>query len=184
MAISEPQAAVKPLLAVRQIREFTPEPPTDDQLEAITDAGRWSGSSTNSQPWRFVVIRNREVLQKLHDVGLPMTRSLETAPAAIAIVLPDDDRALTHAFDEGRAAERMLIAAQAVGLRAGIAWIKGAARPVIAELLGLPEGRFVRTLVVVGHPTEAGLAPKAAPGEGRLPRHETVFEERWPAAAD
>lgn len=181
MAISEPQAAVKPLLAVRQIREFTPEPPTDAELEAVTDAGRWSGSSTNSQPWRFIVIRNREVLQKLHDVGLPMTRSLKTAPAAIAIALPDDQYALTHAFDEGRAAERMLIAAQAVGLRAGIAWLKSAIRPVVAELLGIPEDRLVRTLVVLGHPTEAALAPKAAPGEGRLPREQTVFQERWPA---
>ena len=78
--------AVRPLLRVRQIREFTPEPPTEDELRAITDAARWTGSSTNSQPWRFVTIRDRGVLDQLHDAGLPQTRSLRTAPAAIAIV--------------------------------------------------------------------------------------------------
>ena len=173
--------AVRPLLRVRQIREFTPDAPTDAELEAITDAARWSGSSTNSQPWRFITIRDRAVLDRLHDAGLPQTRSLKTAPAAVAIVLPDDQYAISHAYDEGRASERMLIAAQAVGLRAGIAWIRSDVRPLVAELLALPEGRFVRTLVVVGHPTDAALAPK---GQGRLPREQAVFAERWPAGTE
>ena len=53
---------------------------------------------------------------------------------------------------------------------------------VIAALIviGLPEGRFVRTVVAIGHPTEASRRPKTAPGEARLPRPATVFEERWP----
>ena len=173
--------AVRPLLRVRQVREFTDEPPSEAQLQAITDAARWSGSSTNSQPWRFITIRSRDVLARLHDAGLPQTRSLKTAPAAVAIVLPDDEHAISHAFDEGRVAERMLIAAQAVGLRAGIAWIRSDVRSLIAELIGLPAGRFVRTLVVIGHPTEAALAPKNPPGKARLPRDEVVFADRWPA---
>ena len=178
MSPSDPQAAIAPLLRVRQIREFTAEPPTAAELDAVADAARWSGSSTNSQPWRFITIRDRSALDRLHDAGLPQTRSLRTAPAAIAIALPDDQYTISHAYDEGRAAERMLIAAQALGLRAGIAWITTKVRPVAAEVLGLPDGWFIRTIVVVGHPTEAALAPK---GQGRLPRAETVFAERWPA---
>jgi nitroreductase len=177
----DPGAAVRPLVRVRQIREFTDVPPTDAQLDAILDAARWTGSGTNSQPWRFIVIRNREALQRIHDEGLPQTRGLKTAPAAIAIALPDDEYAISRAFDEGRAAERILIAAQAVGLRAGVAWIRTPVRPLITELFGLPDGWFVRTIVVVGNPTEAALAPKAKPGEGRRPRDEIVFQERWPA---
>lgn len=174
----DPHDAVRPLLRVRQIREFTAEAPTDAELDAIVDAARWSGSSSNSQPWRFITIRERSTLDRLHDAGLPQTRSLQTAPAAIAIVLPDDEYAVAHAYDDGRAAERILIAAQAVGLRAGIAWITSKVRPVASEILGLPADRYVRTLVAIGHPTEAALAPK---GAGRLPREETVFSERWPA---
>jgi nitroreductase len=176
----DPRDAVRPLLRVRQIREFTSEPPTDPELDAIVDAARWSGSSTNSQPWRFITIRDRQVLEQLHDAGLPQTRSLKTARAAVAIALPDDEYAVSHAYDEGRAAERMLIAATFLELAAGIAWITTKVRPVVAQLLDIPEGWFVRTIVVVGHPTEAALAPK---GQGRLPREETVFAERWPSGA-
>jgi len=50
-----PRAAVRPLLRTRQVREFTPEPPSDEQLDAILEVARWTGSSQNSQPWRFVV---------------------------------------------------------------------------------------------------------------------------------
>src|SRR5256885_3529413 len=111
-----PAQAVRPLIRVRQIREFTDEPPTDEQLDAIVDAARWSGSSTNTQPWRFILVRDRRPLLRIHEAGLPQTRSLKTAPAAIAIVLPDDDHAISRAYDEGRAAERVLIAANLVGL--------------------------------------------------------------------
>ncbi len=176
-----PRDAVRPLARVRQIREFSHEPPTDAQLAAIADAARWSGSSTNQQPWRFIVIRSADVLRQVHDAGLPQTRGLRTAPAGIAIVLPDDDRAISHAYDEGRAAERILIAAELVGLRAGISWIRKEIRPLVSELLALPADRYVRTIVAVGHPTEAALAPKNPPGKARLPRVETVFAERWPA---
>ena len=180
MNMSDPAERVRPLLRTRQVREFTPEPPTDAELAALTDVARWSGSSKNSQPWRFIVVRDRAVLQRLHEAGLPQTRSLKTAPAAIAIVLGGDPADPDHAFDEGRAAERMLVAAGLLGIGAGIAWIFPQVRPLVAELLGLPPDRFVRTFVVVGHPSEDAMRPKSAPGMARLPRSETVMHERWP----
>ena len=175
-----PLERVRPLLRTRQVREFTPEPPSDAELEALTEVARWSGSSRNSQPWRFIVIRDPETIRSIHDVGVPQTRSLLTAPAAIAIVLGGEDGDLEHAFDEGRAAERLLIAAGLLGLAAGVAWIFPRVRGDVGHLLGLPADRFVRTIVAVGHPTEAAERPKSAPGAARLPRSETVFSERWP----
>jgi len=174
-----PAVVIRPLRQVRQIRQFTDEPPSDDQIAAIADVARWSGSSRNSQPWRFVVVRDRETLLKIHAAGMPQTRSLETARVAIAVVVPDDDDPISHAYDEGRAAERMLIAASFLGLGAGIAWITPQVRALVSELLGVPGGRLVRTLVVLGHPTEEAQAPKAPPGKARLPRDEVVFEGRW-----
>lgn len=175
-----PLETVHPLLRVRQIRQFTDELPTDDELAALADVARWSGSSRNTQPWRFIVVRDRDVLLRIHEAGLPQTRSLATAQAAIAIVLPDDDDAISHAFDEGRAAERMLIGASNLGLGAGVAWVMPGIRRLVGDLLALPAGWFVRTLVVVGHPTEEGRAPKAAPGTARFPREQVVFDARWP----
>jgi len=178
----KPADVVRPLLRVHQVREFTDAPVDAEALEAIADAARWSGSSANIQPWRFVVIRDPGVLRQLADSGPPHTRSLTTAAAAVAIVLPQvKGAAVSNAFDEGRAAERMLIAASLLGLGAGIAWLPADARPAVGELLGLPDGQFVRTVVAIGHSTARAGRPKSAKGEARLPRTETVFSERWGA---
>ena len=177
---STPQERARPLLRVRQTREFEPEPPTDDELAAIVDAARWTGSAANEQPWRFIVLRDRATLRALHVAGMPQTRGLATAPAAIAIVLPGDERTISRAYDEGRAAERILIAAHLLGLAAGISWIRSSVGPAAATLLGLPADRFVRTIVAIGHPTEAARRPKSPPGQARLPRDQVVFDERWP----
>ena len=179
MTTSE-QARVQTLLRARQVREFTDEPLTGAELQALTDVARWSGSSRNNQPWRFIVVSDRAVIERIHDAGAPQTRSLRTAQQAIAIVLGRDPDDLEDAFDEGRAAERVLIAAGLLGLAAGISWVQPSARPVVGELLGLPPDRFVRTMIAVGHPSEAARRPKSAPGDARLPAAETVFEERWP----
>jgi nitroreductase len=168
------------LLRTRQVREFTSEPVTDAELEALTDVARWSGSSRNSQPWRFIVIRDPQTIMSIHDAGVPQTRSLLTARAAIAIVLGGDEGDIDHAYDEGRAAERLLVAAGMLGLAAGVAWIFPTVRAEVGRILGLPDDHFVRTIVAVGHATEAAQRPKSAPGAARLPRTETVFSERWP----
>jgi nitroreductase len=172
---------VRPLLRTRQVREFTDVPPTDAELHALTEVARWSGSSKNTQPWRFIVIRERATIARLHAAGLPQTRSLLTARAAIAIVLPvEAGAAVSHAYDEGRVAERILIAAGMLGLAAGVGWILTDVRPIAADILGLPADRFVRTIVAVGHASEEAKRPKSAPGMARLTADEVVFEERWP----
>ena len=180
MSAPAPLERLRPFIRTRQIREFTEVPPTEAELEALSEVARWSGSSRNSQPWRFIVIHDREVLGRIHAAGLPQTRSLRTAPAAIAIVLSGEADDIEHAYDEGRVAERLLVAATSLGLGAGIAWIFPPVRPVVADALGLPADHFVRTIVVIGHPSEAAQRPKSAPGSARLPASETVFQERWP----
>ena len=102
------------------MREFTAEPPSDAALDAIADVGRWTGSAGNAQPWRFIVIRDEAVLRRLSEAGPPQTRALRTATAAIAIVLPvRDDHVTGDVYDDGRAAERLLIAASMLGPRRG-----------------------------------------------------------------
>jgi nitroreductase len=178
-----PLARVRPLLRVRQFREFTDEPVRSDELEAITEAARWSGSSRNSQPWRFIVITDPQTIGRIASAGLPQTRALPTAQAAVAIVLPDEGgAAISYAYDDGRAAERMLIAASFLGLGAGITWIRSDVRDAVREILHLPAERLVRTVMAIGHPTDAARRPKSPPGQARLPRQELIFSERWPAS--
>ncbi len=176
-----PSEIVRPLVRTRQFRAFTDEAPTDAELDAIVDAARWTGSAGNEQPWRFIVIRDVATIRRLGEAGMPQTRGLLTAPVAIAIVLPEDDMTVARSYDDGRAAERILIAASMLGLGSGISWVRKANSPAFSELLGLPAGRFVRTIMTVGHPTDGAMALKSKPGEARLPRDRVVFEERWPA---
>lgn len=177
---SSPANRLQPLRRTRQIREFTPEPIDRAALDAIADVARWSGSSRNTQPWRFIVVIDEAALRRLATIGMPQTRSLETATAAIAIILPMPSDNLSHGYDEGRAAERILIAAGMLDLGAGIAWIRSDVRNAVGEVLDLPADRFIRTIVALGHPTGAARRPKTAAGSARLPRDETVFDERWP----
>jgi nitroreductase len=173
--------AVLAPLRTRQYRAFPAEPPSAEQLDALVEVARWSGSSRNSQPWRFIVIRAEATIRRIAEAGQPQTRALASASAAIAIAMPaEEGRQVGHAFDEGRVAERLLIGASMLGIGAGISWVRTEVRPLVGELLGLPEDRFVRTLVALGRPSEAARAPKSAPGEARRARSETVFFDRWP----
>ncbi|HEY7738469.1 MAG TPA: nitroreductase family protein [Candidatus Limnocylindria bacterium] len=178
---TSPRDVLRPLRRTRQVREFTDEPLTDAELDAITDVARWTGSSRNNQPWRFLTIRDPATIRRLEAAGLPQTRSLKTATAAIAVVLRvDPERLAADTYDDGRAAERMLIAAGMLDLAAAITWIRADVMPAVREILELPEDRWVRTVLSLGHPTDAARAPKSAPGEARIPRSESVFAERLP----
>jgi nitroreductase len=174
---------LRALRRTRQFRDFDMRPVTPEDLDALVDVARWSGSGSNTQPWRFIVIRDPATIRTIHELGVPQTRGLATAPAAIAIVMPSDTkRAVQEAYDEGRVAERILIAAGMLDLGAGVSWILSKIRDEVGALLGLPPDRMVRTIVQVGHPTAAALQPKSEPGKARLPREEVVFQERWPGA--
>lgn len=51
--------------ARRSTRVFTADPVSDDQVEQIIEVARWAPSGTNSQPWEFVVVRDKEAREKI-----------------------------------------------------------------------------------------------------------------------
>lgn len=176
-----PLETVRPLIRVRQMRDFTNKRVTKAELDAITEVARWSGSTRNEQPCRFIALRDAETIAQIGELGLPQTRGLRSATAAVAIVVPDEpEREVSRSFDEGRGAERMLIAANLLGLGGGISRLRPDVREPIGQLLKLPAKRSVRSIVAFGHPTADALQPKSKPGTARLPREELIFEERWP----
>ena len=180
--MSEPklsdQASADSVLAAlrrtRQVRQFTDEPVSDVDLRAILDVARWTGSSMNRQPWTFIVVRSREDLTRLAGLA-PNARQVGGAAVAIAIAMGGEN-AEWDAYDEGRAAERILVAADALGLGAAIGWAIEPYRTGVGELLGLTSPAFVRTIVSLGHPTEAARQSKSAPGTARRPLEELVRE--------
>lgn len=164
---------------VRQVRRFRPDPVPKDALRELLEIARWTGSARNSQPWRFVVVADKERLRQLSQVRPPIAWIAE-APLAIAIVLNGANET-TEAYDEGRVAERLLVGAQLLGLGGAVAWFGDAAQRAAArQILGVPAGRTVRSVVVLGCPDAAGEPTESngVPG-GRRPLTELVSYERF-----
>jgi nitroreductase len=162
---------------VRAVREFTDADVADEVLDEILSVARWTGSAENRQPWRFVVVRSRETRQALAELA-PNASHVGRAPVVIAVVMPGE-KAVLDAFDEGRVTERILIAATALGLASGMGWIPQEARDEACRLLGVPAGRLVRTVVAIGHATDAVVRQRSRPGTARRPLDELVHRERW-----
>ena len=124
--------SVRPLLRTRQIREFTDEPVSDEMLAALADVGRWSGSSSNNQPWRFVVIRDEQVLRRLAEIGVPQTWPFQSASAGIAIVLTDEAKRESGGWPRsGRSFHAVSLAAAIVPARAEGMLRVGGSRPCV-----------------------------------------------------
>ena len=162
------------LRRTRQVRRFTAEPVAEADLHAILEAARWTGSSENRQTWLFVVIRDAAARQRIGELSR-YARHVGRAPIAIAIAMPGED-VETDAYDEGRAAERILIAAGALDLGAGIGWTEPSERDEVGALLGISPPAFVRTIIAVGHPTADARRPRSGPGTGRKALAEVVRE--------
>lgn len=162
------------LRRVRQTRDFRSDAVPDGALRDILDVARWSGSGMNRQPWQFHVVHDRALLEQIAQAA-PNAGHVAGAAAAIAISMPGKSPEM-DAYDEGRVAERILAAATALGLAAGIGWVAAEGRAEVRRLLGITERRLVRTVVSLGYPSEDALKPKSAPGEARKPLDELVHE--------
>lgn len=176
--INSTNDALETVRKVRQVRQYVPGEVTDEQLNELLEIARWTGSSRNSQPWRFVVIRDREMLKQLADLRENITW---VADAALAIGLVSPGQNPPHeAYDEGRVTERLMIAASMLGLGAGTAWFGEPEREAKAKaLLNVPEGKTLRSVVAIG-PFVSSKDPRpTGPKPGRLPLEELVRYETY-----
>ncbi len=163
---------------VRQIRQYRPDPVPAEALARILEIARWTGSSRNTQPWHLIVVDDRALLHQLSQLRPPIAW-LADAPLGIAIVL-DGQSEIAEAYDEGRLIERILIAANLLGLAGGVAWYGDAAQQAEAKrLLGIPEERTARSIVALGYPRSA-RDPRPSPVRGgRKPLAEIVSVNRY-----
>jgi len=133
----------------RSVRKYTGEPILREHLEQIVDAGRLAATGNNRQPWDFIVVTRREMIDELKVAS----RWMEQAGAIIAVVM---DPASRWWVEDGAAAvENMLIAATALGY--GSCWLEGYTLPREEEfkkLLGIPDNLRLLTLVPFGVPAE------------------------------
>ncbi len=187
--MSDTRGLLDTLRRVRNTREFTAEPVSDEALGAILEIARRTGSAMNAQPWEFVVVRDPETLRAISQTG-PNLPWMAGAPLAIVLVMAGR-RPELEGFDEGRLAERIMEAAYAQGLAAGLGWfLAGEPRRAAYGLLGVPEAKAMRTAIAIGHPApdRSPAAPPAAaadyhegqrPPTARKPLAELVHRDRY-----
>ena len=165
-------STLRTLRNLRQSRRFDGQPIDDATMQQILEIARWSGSSKNTQPWQLVVVDDRELLKKLALVR-ELNGWMEHAAVAIAIVLPGEAN-VSHSYDEGRLSERVMLAADVLGLGSGTAWFTTDEQKTAAkDLLQVPADTTLRSMVVIGHvsddPSERGKG-----SGGRKPLEEIV----------
>lgn len=159
--------AIRTVLAVRRFKD-TPIP--ESIVQQIVEAGRLTASGGNSQPWHFIVIRNKETLRQLGQLARTGPY-IAQAPLAIVVVL---DRSSHLADSDGsRAIQDMILAAWSQGI--GSNWVGYNNFPEINSLLGIPQGVSVFAILPFGYPAEeVGKGQKK-----RKPLGEVAFNERW-----
>jgi len=175
------QDASSPLAPIRrvpQIRQYSSGPVPDQVIDELLELARWTGSSKNTQPWHFIVVRDRETLRKIAALR-PNINWAAGAPLGIALVFPAGS-SLGEAYDEGRVTERLLTGATLLGYGAGVAWFGDPPLQAAAKrILGIPEDRHARQIVVIGRATSARDPRPTGPPRGRKPLSELVSYERW-----
>ena len=153
------------IVSRREVRSYADRPIPDHVLQRILEAGRLSGSSKNTQPWRFVSITNRELLDSLAET-VYAPGNLRGAAAAIAIAISGGGRA---EFDAGRAAQNMLLAAWNEGVGSCPNGMPDPERT--ANLIGLDGEQRLVLVISLGYPA------RPVDPESRSP-------DQWIARAD
>ncbi len=169
------------LVGKREARRYEDRPIPDEALTKILEAGRATGSSRNRQPWRFIVVADRA---RLREVGGLVARPANVAECSVAVAVAMlNPRA---AFDAGRAAQNLMLAAWALGI--GTCPNTPTDERALARLLRLPDDAIIPTVLSLGYPApgEHRPRPKADPARvlariNRLPLAEVVHRESYRA---
>ncbi len=152
-------------------RSFVDRPVEPDKLRAIVDAGRHAMSARNLQPWQFIVIAKRDTLKAIGAL-CSTGKFIADAPAAIA-VLKDLGNTRWADVDCAQAVQNMANAAWALGL--GTCWVGNFDAAKLAELLGIPQGWAIFTILPFGY-ADAKSPPQPRPLK---PRRDMVHYERF-----
>jgi len=137
----------------RSVREYSDKEISKDILDRIVDAGRFSATARNVQPWEFIVITQGATLSKLGELA-ENGRFLAQAKACIAVFCADTK----YYLEDGCSATcNILLAATALGV--GSCWVAGDKKPycaLVAELLSVPDKYKLVSLVALGYPVSDG----------------------------
>lgn len=169
------------IIARKSVRAYTHEGVSEQDIEAMLRAAMAAPSAMNRQPWAFVVVRDRAMLDSLAE-KLRHAKMLAGAPLAIAVcaekmITLKDGTVVENQFwqqDAAAATENLLLAAEALGL--GAVWTAAAPDPeregIVKEALEIPGTVVPLCVISIGHPAE-----KTEPKDKWKP--EKIHFEKW-----
>lgn len=154
------------ILKRRSIRRFTEEAVTDQELQEIFEAVRWSPSWSNTQVWEFVVVRDKELIKKVTetyqmDKGTNPATKCSLAASALIVVCAKTGVSGCYGgkettkhnnwfmFDLGIATQTLCLKAHELGL--GTVVVGLLQHDACKQLIALPEGYEVVAVVPIGH---------------------------------
>jgi nitroreductase len=170
-------AVIEAINMRRSIRSYESKPVPRDLVNAVIDAGNEAPSAMNSQPWRFVVVEDKDAKKKLLGAALPQAKKItelvkDVDPERYESIkkryaeLPDpvyySAPTVIFVIGNGRykdhscplACENMMVAAYSLGL--GSCWVGFGAMVTedaeVRSLLGLQEGDSIFGPILLGYP--------------------------------
>ena len=170
----------------RNVRSYTKEAVTDEELNSLLEAAVRAPSAGNRQTWRFVVVRNPETIEKMYrSASYSSHKQTFVKKAALVIVVcanTDIYKRSSVAYrerginlfciqDTAAATQNLLLAAHAMGL--GACWVSLFDEEQVRDTLNLPDGVRPLVLIPTGHTNS-----KAKPGP-RKPLNEVIIYESY-----
>jgi len=142
----------------RSVRRFTSDTVEEKVIADILDCARLAATANNRQPWLFGAVTDPELRRRVAD-ATDYGKFIAQAPVCFAVFCRSDER---YYLEDGCAAtENILVAATAHGL--GSCWVAGdkkAYGPRVREILGVPAGYGLVSLVAAGVPAETPVPRK------------------------
>ena len=171
------------MATMRAMRRLKPDPVPEAVLWRLIEAATQAPSGGNRQPWRFVVLRDRDTKEKLgtifDELGARMYASLEHTPwrdVPVLVAVCTETGAGAGGASIYPAVQNLLTAAHALGLGSVLTTRWKAREAEVRPLLGLPETMEVQAIVPLGWPDRRY-------GRGRrLPVREVTYRERYGVA--
>jgi len=148
----------------RSVRKFDGAKIPEEAIELILEAARWAPSGANAQPWRFVVVTEKETLKAIAErCYYKVFRSRHVGEAGTAVVLCTDPEAgsPTYTIDAAIAGTNMTLMATSLGI--GSCWIGAFEEPAIRDILHIPERLKIIALIAFGYEVGKASVPPRLP---------------------
>ena len=160
----------------RAVRKFQDKTLPDDVVHSILNAGRRSQSSKNTQAWRFIAIRDKEILKELSQCG-EWAGHIAGAALCVAILTPDPDGKFQIMFNAGQAAAFMQLAAWELGVGSCPASLYEFEKT--RQILKFPTEWHLRVALSFGYALDEEKLSAPPKKGGRVSLDEVVHWEKW-----